>query len=199
MPANSPRALGTCDDNLSDVYEYGTTYATIFGTDRLAERLCFDGAPTFKVSEGLKLCSFCADTGVSPPWHAYLRKPLSSGDQRDMRAELAHFHGRVRLGESDRLRTRLVEFLGKARDDIDPGYIAGLARRWGDVAGADDLLRLQKESKCSAAIAEIFDLEFARRTVNAHKRKAAATRVARRTTSAYSAIEALRLGADPTI
>lgn len=193
------RALGNCDVNLTDINEYGTTYAAIFGTDRLAERLSFDGSPTFKVSEGLKLCSFCADAGVSPPWHAYLRKPLASGDQRDMRAELAHFHGRVRTGGGDRLRARLVEFLGKAGDDIDPGYVAGLARRWVEVAGADDLPRLQKESKCNAAIAEIFDLEFARRTLNAQKRKAVATRVARRTTSAHRAIEALRLGADPKL
>jgi hypothetical protein len=193
------RALGTCDDNLSDIREYGATYAAIFGTDRLAERLSFDGAPTFKVSEGLKLCSFCADAGVNPPWHAYLRKPLPSDKQRDMRAELAHFHGRVRTGESERLRMRLVEFLGKAQDDIDSGYVAGLARRWAEVAGADDLPRLQKESKCNTAIAEIFDLEFARRTSNAKKRQAAATRVARLTTSAQRAIEALRLGADPKL
>jgi len=193
------RALRTCNDNLNDIYEYGTTYAAIFGTDRLAQRLSFDGSPTFEVSEGLKLCSFCADAGVSPPWHAYLRKPLSSGDQRDMRAEIAHFHGRVRTGESDRLRTRLVEFLRKAGDDIDPGYVSGLARRWAEVAGANDLLRLQKESKCNATIAESFDLEFARHTLNAQKRKAAASRVARRTTHAHRAIEALRLGADPKL
>lgn len=193
------RALSTCNDNLDDIYEYGTTYAAIFGTDRLAQRLSFDGSPTFNVSEGLKLCSFCADAGVSAPWHAYLRKPLPSGEQRNMRAELAHFHGRVRTGEGDRLRARLVEFLGKAGDDIDSGYVAGLARRWAEAAGADDLPRLKKESKCNAAIAEIVDLEFARRTVNAHKRKTAATRVARRTTSAYRAIEALRLGANPRL
>lgn len=193
------RALGTCDDNLSDAYEYGTTYAAIFGTGRLAERLSFDGAPTFKVPEGLKLCSFCADAGVSPPWHAYLRKPRSTGDQQYMRAEMAHFHGRVRTGEGDRLRARLVDFLSKARDDIHPSYIANLARRWAEVAGPKDLPRLQKESQCNSAIAEIFDLEFARRTSNARQRKAAATRVARRTGSAERAIEALRLGADPKL
>ena len=193
------RALGTCNDNLNDIYEYGMTYAAIFGTHRLAQRLSFDGSPTFNVSEGLKLCSFCADAGVSPPWHAYLRKPLASGEQRNMRAELAHFHGRVRTGGDDRLRARLVDFLRKAGDDVDPGYVAGLACRWAEVAGADDLLRLKKESKCNAAIAEIFDLEFARRTLNPQKRKAAATRVARRTTNAHRAIEALRLGADPKL
>ena len=193
------RALGTCNDNLNDIYEYGTTYAAIFGTDRLAQRLSFDGSPTFSVVEGLKLCSFCADAGVSAPWHAYLRKLLPSGEQRNMRAELAHFHGRVHTGEGDRLRARLVEFLGEAGDDVDSCYVAGLARRWAEVAGANDLPRLKKESKCNAAIAEIFDLEFARRTSNAQKRKAAATRVARRTISAHRAIEALRLGADPQL
>lgn len=193
------RALGTCDDNLSDAYEYGTTYAAIFGTDRLAERLSFDGSPTFKVSEGLKLCSFCADFGVTPPWHAYLRKPRPSEDQRDMRAEMAHFHGRVHTGEGNRLRARLVEYLGETGDDVDTGYLASLARRWAEVAGANDLPRLQKESKCNATIAEIFDLEFARRTSNASKRRVAATRIARRTASARRAIEALRLGADPKL
>src|SRR5205085_9371584 len=179
--AELSRALGTSDDNLSDAYEFGTTYAAIFGAGRLAERLSFDGAPTFKVPEGLKLCSFCADAGVSPPWHAYLRKPRSTDDRPDMRAEMAHFHGRVRTGEGNRLRSRLVEFLSKARDDIHTSYISSLARRWAEVAGPEDLPRLQKESKCNAAIAEIFDLEFARRTSNARQRKAAATRLARRT------------------
>lgn len=193
------RALGTCNSNLTDVYEYGTTYAAIFGTNRLSERLAFDGSPTFKVSEGLKLCSFCADAGVSPPWHAYIRKSNASEDLRDMRAAMAHFHGRVRTGEGDSLRARLVEFLSKARNDIDPGYVASLASRWAEVAGADDLPRLQKESKCNAAVAEIFDLEYARHTSNIRKRKSAATRVARRTTSAQRAIETLQLGADPEL
>lgn len=193
------RALRSCDDNLTDIYEYGTTYAAIFGTARLTERLSFDGAPTFNVSEGLKLCSFCADAGINPPWHAYLRKPLSSGDPRYMRAEMARFHGRVHTGEGDHLRARLVEFLSKAQDDIDPNYVAGLARRWAEVAGADDLRRLRKESKCSAIVAEIFDLEFARHMPNCQKRKPAANRVARRTASAHRAIEALRLGADPKL
>lgn len=193
------RALGSCEDNLTNAYEYGTTYAAIFGTDRLTERLAFDGTPTFKVSDGLKLCSFCADAGASPPWYAYLRKPSVSEGQPDMRVEMAHFHGRVRTDDSDRLRARLVKFLGKARDDIDPSYVASLARRWAEAAGADDLQRLQKESRCNASIAEIFDLEFARRTSNIRKRQSAATRVARRTTSAQRAIEALRLGADPKL
>lgn len=193
------RALSTCDDNLSDAYEFGTTYAAIFGTDCLAERLSFDGAPTFKVSEGLKLCSFCADAGINPPWHAYLRKPRTTDDRRDMRAEMAHFHGRVRTGEGDALRVRLVDFLSKARDDIDTSYVASLARRWAEIAGPEDLPRLKRESKCNAAIAEIFDLQFARGTSNARQRKAAATRVARRTGSAERAIEALRLGADPKL
>jgi hypothetical protein len=193
------RGLGTCNDNLSDISKYGSTYAEIFGAERLAQRLSFDGAPTFKVSEGLKLCSFCADAGVSPPWHAYLRKPLSSGDERDVRAEVARFHGRVRTGEINRLRLRLVEYLEEAGEDIDEGYVAALARRWAEVVGADDLMRLKKESKCSAVVAEIFDLEFARSTPNAQKRKAVAARVGRRTTNALRAVEALRLGVDPKL
>lgn len=165
-------ALATCNDNLNDVYEYGTTYAAIFGADRLAQCLSFDGSPTFKVSEGLKLCSFCADAGITPPWHAYLGKSIASGDRQDMRAEMARFHGSVRTGESGPLRTRLVKYLGKASENTDRGYIVGLARRWSDVAGINDLPRLKKESECNATIAEIFDIQFARQTLNAAKRKA---------------------------
>lgn len=193
------RALNACNDNLHDISDYGRTYAAIFGADRLAQHLSLDGSPTFHVSEGLKLCSLCADAGVNPPWHAYLRKPILSGDQRDMRAELARFHGLVRADEGIRLRSRVVEFLAEAREDIDMSYVSGIARRWSEVAEADDLQRLKKESKCNAAIAEILDLEFARRTLDAQKRIAAATRVARRTTNAHCAIEALRLGADPKL
>lgn len=191
------RALDTCNDNLNDISDYGRTFAAIFGAERLAQHLSFDGSPTFHVPEGLKLCSLCADAGVNPPWHVYLRKPISSSDQLNVRAELARFHGLARADEGNRLRSRLVNFLGEASNDTDQGYVAGLARRWAEVAGADDLPRLQNESKCNSIIAEIFDLEFARSTLNAQRRKAAVTRVARRTTSAHRAIEALRLGADP--
>ncbi|MEO8613785.1 MAG: hypothetical protein ABI600_01480 [Luteolibacter sp.] len=193
------RALDAFDNNVNDISDYGSTYAAIFGADRLAQHLSFDGSPTFHVSEGLKLCSLCADAGVNPPWHAYLRKPILTGDQQDMRAELARFHGLVRAGEGNRLRSRVVEFLREASEDNDKGYVVGIARRWAEIAGVDDLQCLKKESKCNAAIAEIFDLEFARHTLNSHKRIAAATRVARRTTNAHCAIEALRLGTDPKL
>lgn len=197
--AELARALSTCNDNLSDAYEYGTTYAAIFGADRLAERLSFDGAPTFNVPDGLKLCSYCADAGASPPWHAYLRKPRSTEQQNDIRTEMAHFHGSVRTGDGTRLRARLVAFLSKAGDKTDNSYLASVARRWAEVAGAEDLPRLRRESKCNTSIAEIVDLEFAKRTSDARKRKAVATRVARHTMSAENAIETLRLGADPKL
>lgn len=197
--AELARAVRTCNDNISDAYEYGKTYAAIFGVEHLAERLSFDGVPTFNVSDGLKLCSFCTDAGVSAPWHSYLRKLRSSEYSNDMRAEIAQFHGRTRMGDREELRLRLVEFLAEASDNIDASYIASIAQRWAEVAEPEDLLRLQKESKCSGAIAEVFDLEFARRTLNVKKRKAVATRVARRTGLAEHAFEALRLGAEPKL
>ncbi|MBL9192879.1 MAG: hypothetical protein JNJ82_11045 [Opitutaceae bacterium] len=192
------RALGTCQDNLSDAYEYGTTYAALFGPERLAERLTFDGAPTFEIADGLKLCSFCTDAGVSPPWHAYLSKPKPTEERQNIRADLARFHGLVRSDEGGALRQRLVAWLAKAKSDFDVDYITGLARRWAEKAGAADLLNLKKESKCVPMIGEIFDLEFARQTTGP-KAKAAATRVARVTKSAIRALEALRLGADPRL
>ncbi len=195
--AELARALRTYNDNLSYAYEYGTTYAAIFGVEHLAERLSFDGVPTFSVSDGLKLCSFCADAGVSAPWHSYIRKLRSSENSRDMRAEMAQFHGRTRIGDRVELRLRLVEFLSEAPDSVNASYIASIAQRWAEVAEPEDLQRLQKESKCSGVIAEVFDLEFARRTLNERKRKSAATRVARRTSLAEHAFEALRLGAEP--
>ena len=116
-----------------------------------------------------------------------------------MRAEMARFHGQVRTDEGNRLRKRLVQFLSKVRGNINPDYVASLASRWAEMAGPDDLPRLQKESKCDAGVSEIFHLEFARRTSNAQKRKAAAKRVAHCTTSAQRAIEALQLGAPPEL
>lgn len=189
------RALGTCQDNISDAYEYGTTYAALFGPERLAERLTFDGAPTFEIADGLKLCSFCTDAGVSAPWHAYLSKPKPTEERQNIRADLARFHGLVRSDEGVALRQRLVAWLTEAKTDFDVEYVAGLARRWAEKAGAADLVRLKKESKCSETIAEIFDLEFAR-LMTGQKSKAAATRVARMTKSATRALEAVRLGAD---
>jgi hypothetical protein len=195
--AELARAVGTLNDNLNDCLEYGSTFATIFGVDRLVERLTFDGAPTLKVTDGLKLCSFCADVGVSPPWQAYLSKPLPTDDQQDMEAEMAKFHGLVRAGTGKKLRQRVLKWLRRIGDKADRRYLENLVRRWREVAGANDLQALRRKAKCTGEVAVAIDLEFARSTGSVTLRKAAATRAGRTTTNPARAIEALRLGATP--
>lgn len=192
------RAVGTLHGNLHDYLEYGSTFATIFGVDRLMERLTFDGAPTLKVADGLKLCSFCADAGANPPWEAYMSKPLPTEDQqRDMQADMAKFHGLVREGAGKKLRQRIIKWLRKIGDKADRRYLENVVRRWREVAGANDLQAVRREAKCTGEIAVAFDLEFARATGSTTLRKAAATRAGRRTKNPARAIEALKLGASP--
>jgi hypothetical protein len=196
--AELARAVGTLHENLHDYLEYGSTFATIFGVDRLMERLTFDGAPTLKVADGLKLCSFCADTGANPPWEAYMSKPLPTDEQqRDMQADMAKFHGLVRDGAAKKLRQRIVKWLRKNGDKADRRYLENVVRRWREVAGVNDLQAMRRDAKCTGETAVAFDLEFAGVTGNATLRKAAATRAGRTTTNPARAIEALKLGAVP--
>ena len=196
--AELARAAGTLNDNLQDYLEYGSTFATIFGVDRLVELLTFDGAPTLKVADGLKLCSLCADAGGSPPWQAYLSKPLpTDNQQQDMQVEMAKFHGLVKAGAGKRLRQRVLKWLRRIGDKADRRYLENLVRRWREVAGPNDLQALRREAKCSGEVAVAFDLEFARSTGSVTLRKAAATRAGRATKHPARAIEALRLGAAP--
>ena len=196
--AELARSVGTLNENLHDYVEYGSTFAAIYGLERLVERMTFDGAPTLKVADGLKLCSFCADAGVAPPWEAYMSKPLPADEQQqDMRADMAKFHGLVRAGAGKKLRQRIVKWLRQIGDKADRRYLENLVRRWREVAGVNDLQALRRDGRCTGENAVAFDLEFARATGSAKLRKAAATRAGRTTTTAARAIEALRLGAAP--
>lgn len=81
--AELARAVGTLNDNLHDYLEYGSTFATIFGVDRLVERLTFDGAPTLKVSICLhsprRLAAHRASAVVIEPWRR--RRPNDAPNQ----------------------------------------------------------------------------------------------------------------------
>ena len=193
------RSAGTLGDNLHDYVEYGSTFATIYGFDRLVERMTFDGAPTLKIADGLKLCSYVADAGVTPPWQAYLSKPLPTGEdnRQDTQADMARFHGLAKAGEGKKLRKRLLKWLREIGEKADTRYLESVVRRWREVAGANDLQALRREAKCTGEVAVAFELEFARSTGSATARKAAATRAGRTTTNPARAIEALRLGAAP--
>jgi hypothetical protein len=191
------RSLGACIDNIQDQFEYGSAYATIFGAQRLAERMTFDGTATLDPKEGVKLCSLCNDAGGMPPWHAYL--PRARQDEKineEVRAASAVFHGLVRTDGGPKLRRRVVKWLRTVKNP-DPAYLRNLLRRWREFAGADDLPKLLRDAKCTGEKAVAIELEFARSTGNAKLRIAAATRAGVATKNPVAAIEALRLGAHP--
>lgn len=194
------RSLGTCDENLYDRYEYYTTFGTIFGSTALSERLVFDGSSTMSSDDGVRLCSFCAENGGSPPWHLYLADSSPSESEEELAVSLARLHGRLLAGEDEEMRDRLLDWLRELRspEDVDPDYAKGVIDRWAEYAGEEDLLDLRREAECEGVLADILDLEFARRTNDEQLRIEAVRRVAQFTDSPSHAIEALLMGAEPS-
>ena len=70
------RAIGTCfQEKLLDFGLYGKAFAAVHGWATLADRLVFDGRPTWPRNQGLLLCSLIDDAGAAAPWDQYKLLP----------------------------------------------------------------------------------------------------------------------------
>lgn len=102
------KALTGCFDyNSIDYFLLGESYGSIYGFDKLNEKLLLDGRPTYPREQGLRLCSLCADAGFTPPWEEY----LSLYNQGNKNEDVFEFHGRVALvGAKEAVREVETEF-----------------------------------------------------------------------------------------
>jgi hypothetical protein len=136
-------ALDTCFERLS-LDEYGQTYVELFGATALAERLLFDGRPTWSRTGGLRICSLCDAAGAVPPWREYLalEKDNDSSRQSESRDDSeAEFHGMVRLEGAEALFPRVAKFLN-ANPTASEHYVRSIVRRMGQARGIRILAKL---------------------------------------------------------
>jgi hypothetical protein len=195
-------------DKLTDYGLFGRAFVTVHGAAALAERLLFDGRPTFTANQGLIFCSLCDDAGVVPPWEQYLSLARKRGDDEEdgrdpewVNYAIAEIHGAIRLDGVEDVYAKVVTWLGRASDP-HPEYFRGLLKRLVQFGGGSVLERLLKEvggmhPEAEAAVkAELAHAFVAQgRTEEA---AVAATEAVRRSLSSALAAECLALGADST-
>jgi len=135
--AELSRSVQTCfQENLLDFTSYGHTFRSIHGTERLAERLLFDGRPTRGRDEGVVLCSLCDDACTPAPWREYWELPRDRTlDEGREKAILADFHGKIRLSGIGATCTALAEWLD-ANPEPPLWYLRGVLRRLAKEGGS---------------------------------------------------------------
>lgn len=137
------RALDACfSPYANDWEEYWETYEALFGAEALARQLLFDGRPTLSREQGLLVCEQVDIAGATAPWREYLALPVPSNDTQSNHGEfdplggmleeeveaLAIIRGRLRLGHTRRIVSRIHENLLGSSADISSLFVRKLAK-----------------------------------------------------------------------
>lgn len=195
------RTLHTCfEEKLLDIDLYGRTFAALFGSKALVERLLFDGRVTHSSKAGLLLCSVSDDLGEVPPWEAYLSLPDDSGEDRDASRELCRTHGVIRTIPPEELLERIEDWLGDTQINPDNHYFRGVVRRLGNQQGSGLLAAVVRTKAGSDRVRLRLLIELARaleREGRSVRAKRFATAILKRCHDPGDALACLRLGADP--
>jgi hypothetical protein len=101
------KAIDTYEnDALADtVHEYADVIVDVLGADLVAERLVYNGRPTFPPRWGLRVCEAADRAGAAAPWKAYIEgwetqrktEQSSYSSDRDGALQLAAQRGALRL------------------------------------------------------------------------------------------------------
>jgi NACHT domain len=105
--AETRKAIDTYEtESLTDsVVEYADVVVSVLGADAVAERLMYEGRPTFPSRCGLRICQAVDRVGVAAPWKAYVeardyeteRERSTYSSDRDGTLHLAIQLGALRL------------------------------------------------------------------------------------------------------
>jgi hypothetical protein len=192
------------EDKLTDYDLYGRAFAAVFGADKLAERMLFDGRPAFSPRQGLIFCSLCDDAGEIAPWAQYWsQEGQGNGDDSDNERDwindaLVEFHGLIRLLGVDAIYNRIVSWLGRVNKP-NPEYFRGMLRRLVQFGGVEPVQALVKVNNLSPEIVGLIHAELAHCAAKAGNDAEAAshaTEAVLHNSSTSIAVECLLLGAD---
>jgi hypothetical protein len=199
--AELSRSLHTCfEEKLLDFDLYGRAYMSLFKAHSLAERLLFDGRPTMGRNQGLLLCSFCDDVGVTPPWREYLALPSESQEREGWEPyALAEFHGALRVRGVKKMGESLVGWLNRVSEP-SVRYLRGMLERLGRAGGQKAIEAVLEATNAPDETRALIRTELARAHHAAGDRARAArvaTEAVAQSKSAELAFECLGLGAEP--
>lgn len=194
-------------EKLLDYDLYGRAFTAVRGPAALAERLLFDGRPTFDAEQGLVFCSLCADAGVIPPWEQYLdlasRQVEDENRVRDPNRvdyAIARAHGEIQLYGVESFYARVVSWLGRVTNP-DPKYLRGILKRMVQSGGTAILRHLLSEPTLAASPVGLIRIELAHALAAEGNRDEAAKVATEAVMGGHSAslvVEGLALGADKT-
>lgn len=121
---------------LSDtLIEYADVVVSILGPDVVAERLLYEGRPTFSARWGLRLCRSVDRAGGSAPWDAYLRahknakerESVTYSSDSDDSLHLAIQLGSLRLtGQKNGIKPGLIDKIAANLDGKSVGDLKAL-------------------------------------------------------------------------
>jgi hypothetical protein len=114
-------ALSAFESSQNDLREYLEGFAVVFGHNKLAERLLFDGRPTLARNLGLFACDLIDRLGGIPPWREYLALPEEASER-----DYDLFDSSAALGDSERLT--LCIFRGRLRQSTGRKTLRGFYR-----------------------------------------------------------------------
>jgi len=193
-------------DKLTDYDLFGRAFAAVHGAAELAERMLFDGRPTFTANQGLIFCSLCDDAGVVPPWEQYLSLQQRKNDENGGRDAnwvdyaVAKAHGAIRLDGAEAVYARVVSLLKKVPVP-NPKYFRGILKRLVQFGGCDLLKQTLEEVRMHSETESLVRVELAHALAGVGKTSeaaSAATEAVKRSSSSTLAVECLALGGDKT-
>lgn len=140
----------TFEEHLQEPLSWWLGFLDVFGPDALANRLLFDGRPTFDRHLGLVLCSRLDDAGAVPPWREYLDLPRTPVSDRQGEIDhswlgevlAAHLHGLLRNEDSATALGWLRPVISEDWGEWEFEILAPLAERLAasGPAGSEELL-----------------------------------------------------------
>ena len=132
-------ATTTFLERLSEPTTWAQAVIELDGAERLAERLLYDGRPTWPRESGLRLCAVVDRGGAAAPWREYLAMPRENPAQsrmpeQDERYGLDELRGMLRVVPWEDAIDRVARWI-EGHPDASGRFFGGIAEELADVHG----------------------------------------------------------------
>ena len=159
------RSMTTCfEEKLLNMELYGEAYLELFGPKKMAERLLYNGTPTYGREAGLVLCSLCESYDIAPPWKEYLelKRLQETANREATRADFCAIQGRIKLDGLEEMQERVGSWLFDNNQAVDGDYFAGIIQEFLKAGGTDSIQFLLQNPKLKDKLKFIIQIELLR-------------------------------------